>query len=107
MCFAAFVSVMQKLMKVKASDKFSFPLSIDLGPYLSPVEACLDAGVRVQVYDLQAILIHKGSSASQGHYGNGLCGITSSYCCFAGCRAMSFLQRSSILMHTSLITSRA
>jgi hypothetical protein len=59
-------------MKVKASDKFSFPLSIDLGPYLSPVDASLDAGL--QVYDLQAILIHKGSSASQGHYGNGLCG---------------------------------
>ncbi len=56
-------------MKVKASDKFSFPLSINLGPYLSPVDASLDAGV--QVYDLQAILIHKGSSASQGHYGNG------------------------------------
>ncbi len=71
MCFVAFVSVMQKLMKVKASDKFSFPLNIDLGPYLSPVDASLDAGV--QVYDLQAILIHKGSSASQGHYGNGLC----------------------------------
>jgi hypothetical protein len=69
MCFVACVSVMQKLMKVKASDKFSFPLSINLGPYLSPVDASLDA--EVQVYDLQAILIHKGSSASQGHYGNG------------------------------------
>ena len=76
---------MQKLMKVKASDKFSFPLSINLGPYVSPVDAPLDAGV--QVYDLQAILIHKGSSASQGHYGNGLCGIiaTSSYYCFPSC----------------------
>ncbi|KAL0020878.1 hypothetical protein WJX77_005350 [Trebouxia sp. C0004] len=66
MSLQRFVFDMKKLMKVKASDKFSFPLSINLGPYLCPVDASLDAGV--QVYDLQAILIHKGSSASQGHY---------------------------------------
>lgn len=59
---------MQKLMKVKATDKFSFPLSIDLGPYQSPSSNAQDA--ESQQYDLQAILIHKGSSASQGHYGN-------------------------------------
>ena len=54
-------------MKVKASDKITFPLSIDLEAYLSPVSASGMPGR--QVYDLQAILIHKGSSASQGHYG--------------------------------------
>lgn len=60
--------VVQKLMKVKATDKFSFPLSIDLGPYQSPGINPQDA--ESQQYDLQAILIHKGSSASQGHYGD-------------------------------------
>lgn len=59
---------MQKLLKVKATDKFSFPLSIDFGPYQSSGSKPDDAGS--QLYDLQAILIHKGSSASQGHYGN-------------------------------------
>ena len=60
-------NLVQKLMKVKATDKFSFPLNIDLGPYQSPDSKQQDAVS--QVYDLQAILIHKGSSASQGHYG--------------------------------------
>ena len=55
-------------MKVKATDKFSFPLSIDFAPYKSSGSNSQDAGS--QQYDLQAILIHKGSSASQGHYGN-------------------------------------
>lgn len=55
-------------MKVKATDKFSFPLSIDLGPYQAPHSKQQGAAAS-QVYDLQAILIHKGSSASQGHYG--------------------------------------
>lgn len=55
-------------MKVKATDKFSFPLSIDFAPYKSSDSNSQDAGS--QQYDLQAILIHKGSSASQGHYGN-------------------------------------
>ena len=54
-------------MKVKASDKLTFPLRIDMEAYLSPVNASGVPGR--QVYDLQAILIHKGSSASQGHYG--------------------------------------
>ncbi|KAL3150109.1 hypothetical protein ABBQ38_013448 [Trebouxia sp. C0009 RCD-2024] len=62
-----FVFDMKKLMKVKATDKFSFPLSIDLGPYQAPHSKQQGAAAS-QVYDLQAILIHKGSSASQGHY---------------------------------------
>ena len=54
------------MMKVKASDKFSFPLSLDFAPYHSS-SAAQEAGS--QQYDLHAILIHKGPSASQGHYG--------------------------------------
>ena len=59
--------LLQKMMKVKASNKFSFPLSLDFAPYQSSSAAAHDAGS--QQYDLQAILIHKGPSASQGHYG--------------------------------------
>ncbi len=51
------------MSKVKANDKFRFPLELDLSAYLPP-EAQDGA-----VYDLSAILIHKGSSASHGHYG--------------------------------------
>ena len=51
------------MSKVKANDKFRFPLELDLSANLPP-EAQDDA-----VYDLSAILIHKGSSASHGHYG--------------------------------------
>ena len=51
------------MSKVKANDKFRFPIELDLAAYLPP-EAQGGA-----VYDLSAILIHKGSSASHGHYG--------------------------------------
>lgn len=50
--------------KVKVSDKFRFPLELDLGAYLPPELAAESAQ-----YDLTAILIHKGPSASHGHYG--------------------------------------
>lgn len=54
------------MMKVKASDKFMFPLSMDFGPYQS---ADNEQAAGSQIYDLHAILIHKGASASHGHYG--------------------------------------
>ena len=57
-------------MKVKANDKFSFPLSIDFGPYQTP--DAVDKQTAGQQYVLQAILVHKGSAASQGHYGEPL-----------------------------------
>ena len=56
-------SAAQSMSKVKANDKFRFPIELDLSAYLPP-EAQDGA-----VYDLSAILIHKGSSASHGHYG--------------------------------------
>lgn len=71
-------AVVQKLLKVKVTDKFSFPLSMDFGPYQSPGSKAEDAGG--QLYDLQAILIHKGSSASQGHYGKQLSVMTQATC---------------------------
>lgn len=53
------------MMKVKASDKFMFPLSMDFETYQSSSDV---RAAGSQMYDLHAILIHKGSSASQGHY---------------------------------------
>ena len=55
---------LQTMTKVKASDKFRFPLELDLGAYLPHSLT----GESAQ-YDLTAILIHKGTSASHGHYG--------------------------------------
>lgn len=93
---------------MKATDKFSFPLALDLGAFLSPPDSDSDAGGAARGaangtaaingraaascgvaangsstaaaaaappagsasdYELVAILIHKGASASHGHYG--------------------------------------
>ena len=60
-------------MKVKASDKFSFPVSIDMTKLVSGVEVSnidLEGDSPAELeYELAAILIHKGPSASHGHYG--------------------------------------
>lgn len=81
---------MQTLDKAKASDKFSFPLDLDLnevhrraedgvpggadavkgGHLAAPEAACMQTPSLV--YRLAAVLIHKGASASHGHYGEGL-----------------------------------
>ncbi len=64
----------QKLAKVKVADKLSFPLALDLAPLLAADEAPGAAPAAEQEYELAAILIHKGPSASHGHYGaRGLC----------------------------------
>jgi hypothetical protein len=47
--------------RVKASGKFSFPLEIE-------ESAFTHAGGEPVMYDLEGILLHKGSSAYQGHY---------------------------------------
>ena len=56
--------MLQKMSKVKAHDKISFPLELDMQPLLDAADV---AGG--QQYDLQAILIHRGNNASSGHYG--------------------------------------
>lgn len=50
--------------KKKVTSKFSFPRTIDMGPCLSTYA---DIESRA-VYDLSAILVHKGSMANSGHY---------------------------------------
>ena len=58
------------MAKVKASDKLSFPLSLDLAPILaSDVPAGAPPLADGTRYELVSILIHKGPSASHGHYG--------------------------------------
>ena len=54
-----FVFDLKKMDRVKANDKFSFPLKL-------PASMITHEGG--EVYHLEAILLHKGSSARQGHY---------------------------------------
>lgn len=63
------------MAKVKASDKLSFPLKLDLAPLLAMDSAKQPHEKRQQEtnYELMSILIHKGSSASHGHYGMLFC----------------------------------
>lgn len=63
---------MQKMTKVKASDKFSFPTSLSKAAVLGGQQAVVDLEAEEKLgdeYELAAILFHKGSSASHGHYG--------------------------------------
>ncbi|KAH9545308.1 hypothetical protein CY35_12G041600 [Sphagnum magellanicum] len=53
--------------KKKVTSKFSFPRTIDMGPRLSSPGA-LGGDTSRMLYDLSAILVHKGSMANSGHY---------------------------------------
>ena len=62
--------------RVKATDKFAFPLELPASALIGGVEQqgreqSLDGSGsgNGDIYDLEAILIHKGGSALQGHYG--------------------------------------
>ncbi|KAI3431674.1 hypothetical protein D9Q98_004721 [Chlorella vulgaris] len=57
-----FVFDYAKMDRVKVSDKFAFPLTLDLAPIM-----CRPPSPDL-VYQLEAIMIHKGGSATQGHY---------------------------------------
>lgn len=67
--------VVQTMRRVKANDKISFPATLDMGPLLvgesSAGEQAQTSAVppEEQRFDLAAILVHKGGSATQGHYG--------------------------------------
>lgn len=52
----------QKGYKKKLTSNVQFPMTIDMGEYLvpKPQQPCL--------YNLSAVLIHKGVSANSGHY---------------------------------------
>ena len=55
---------MQTGTKKKVTSKFSFPRTIDMGDYFS-VRGARESR---SLYDLFAILVHKGSMANSGHY---------------------------------------
>ena len=61
----------QKLSKVKATDKLSIPLKLDMASILAMAGAQpLQTGTYEDAqYELMSILVHKGPSASHGHYG--------------------------------------
>lgn len=66
--------------RVKNTGKVSFPPSIDLSPYLSESRASGDThgagnssenaetGNSSSIYDLYAVIVHKGQTATSGHY---------------------------------------
>ncbi len=63
--------------RVKASDKFAFPLELPASALVGGIEqqglhehhgGSGSGGGEKEIYDLEAILIHKGGSALQGHY---------------------------------------
>lgn len=58
---------LQTSTKKKVTSKFSFPRTIDMGPRLS-APPVLGGDERGTVYDLSAILVHKGSMVNSGHY---------------------------------------
>lgn len=58
-----FVFDLKKMDRVKANDKFSFPLELESATIThNHQESCKI------MYDLEGILLHKGNSARQGHY---------------------------------------
>jgi hypothetical protein len=77
--------LLQTFEKKKATDKMSIPLQLDVGAVLGaaglelpaaaplgPDGSLLLPGGAAAQYELAAVLIHKGTSASHGHYGKGL-----------------------------------
>lgn len=93
--FPCGVSPPQAMNKVKVSDKFRFPLELDLGAYLPPELAAQSAQ-----YDLTAILIHKGTSASHGHYGALPCLPRSAHACSTSGRGNISKASSLCLLYT-------
>lgn len=59
--------IMQKLARTKVADKFSFPLELDVGRFVGDTNASSSSSS--DLFDLMAILIHKGGNATSGHYG--------------------------------------
>jgi hypothetical protein len=78
-------STQQTFDKKKVTDKLAIPLTLDMGAVLAAAGLPLPAaaptgadggpvlpGAPNSRYELVAVLIHKGTSASHGHYGEGV-----------------------------------
>ena len=55
----------ENFSKKKSRDTVRFPALIDMAPYLS--EEKRQPG-KSEIYDLKAVLLHRGDSAYSGHY---------------------------------------
>ena len=67
-----FVFDFETLSRRKVTDDFSFPLEVNLGPFVTPLAGpghsdAVDGSV-AGVYDLTLILVHRGQNATSGHY---------------------------------------
>ncbi len=54
--------------QVKVIDKFEFPLVLNMDGMVSPSDATIGEH-QFHEYELSAVLLHKGSNATSGHYG--------------------------------------
>ncbi|PSC68725.1 ubiquitin carboxyl-terminal hydrolase 26 [Micractinium conductrix] len=61
MSLRRFVFDFQRMDRIKVSDKFAFPLALDMAPFVGQQPGSM-------LYDLEAIMVHKGGSALAGHY---------------------------------------
>eukprot|EP00958_Prasinococcus_capsulatus_P002027 scaffold182_cov350-Prasinococcus_capsulatus_cf.AAC.18 len=68
---------MKAFERKKVNAPFAFPLVLDMGTYTAPVASVArdgdgqEAGTRgggSDIYDLCTVLLHKGGSATHGHY---------------------------------------
>ena len=70
---------LQRMDRVKVTDRFAFPLALNMAAIMGQQQAAAAVaggggggglvGHDGCVYDLEAILLHKGASATHGHYG--------------------------------------
>ncbi|TCD68915.1 hypothetical protein EIP91_009466 [Steccherinum ochraceum] len=67
-----FVFDLQTMERKKSKNTISFPLTLDMNPYLGSKESRKikeeDNAYKHNVYHLRGVLLHKGSSAYHGHY---------------------------------------
>lgn len=54
--------------RVKTKRVVRFPPSLDMRPFVTRGADVVDADDEDLVYDLRAVLVHKGESANSGHY---------------------------------------
>jgi hypothetical protein len=110
--------LLQTFEKKKAMNKLSIPLLLDMGDILQaagvavpeaaplgPDGAPLLPGAPGCVYELAAVLIHKGTSASHGHYGEnyGVRDACPSSCVWCSCTRTAHCWDCAVLLHDACL----